>query len=116
MIIILKENPDKSQLENLIKWLKSMGLEIHVSVGTTRSILGLIGDTTVIDIDLLLALDIVDDVKRITEPYKNANRKFHPDDLVIDINGAKVGGGNFLVIAGPCSIESAEQLNDIAFG
>lgn len=115
MIIILKENPDKSQLENLIKWLKSMGLEIHVSVGTTRSILGLIGDTTVIDIDLLLALDIVDDVKRITEPYKNANRKFHPDDLVIDINGAKVGGGNFLVIAGPCSIESAEQLNDIAF-
>jgi 3-deoxy-7-phosphoheptulonate synthase len=115
MIIILKENPDKSQLENLIKWLKSMGLEIHVSVGTTRSILGLIGDTTVIDIDLLLALDIVDDVKRITEPYKNANRKFHPDDLVIDINGTKVGGGNFLVIAGPCSIESAEQLNDIAF-
>ncbi|NLM62682.1 MAG: 3-deoxy-7-phosphoheptulonate synthase [Clostridiales bacterium] len=115
MIIILKESPDKKQLDNLINWLKSMGLEIHLSVGATRTILGLIGDTTSIDIDLLLALDIVDDVKRIQEPYKNANRKFHPDDLVIDINGTKIGGGNFLMIAGPCSIESAEQLNDIAF-
>ncbi|MGI6578272.1 MAG: 3-deoxy-7-phosphoheptulonate synthase [Eubacteriales bacterium] len=115
MIIILKKDPDKNQLDNLIQWLKSMNLEIHVSVGTTRTVLGLIGDTTVIDIDLLLALDIVDDVKRIQEPYKNANRKFHPDDLIIDINGSKIGGGNFLIIAGPCSIESPQQLNDIAF-
>jgi 3-deoxy-7-phosphoheptulonate synthase len=114
MVILLKKNPEKSQLENLIKWLESRNIEIHYSEGRTRTILGLVGDTSLVDIDLLLALDIVEDVKRITEPYKNANRQFHPEDLVIDIQGVKVGGGHFLMIAGPCSIESQEQLLEVA--
>ena len=114
MIIILKSNPDKQQLENLINWLKSLNLEIHYSEGKSKTILGLIGETSVVDMDMLLALDIVEDVKRIQEPYKNANRKFHPDDLVIDVGGAKIGGENFLLIAGPCSVESSGQLLEIA--
>lgn len=114
MIVILKQNPDKKQLENLMTWLKSLSLDIHVSEGKRETILGLIGDTTAIDIDLIGALDIVEDVKRIQEPYKNANRKFHSDDTVVDIGGIKIGGGNFQIIAGPCSIESPEQLCDIA--
>lgn len=114
MVIILKHNPDPMQLENLIAWLQSLHLEIHPSTGKTKQLLGLIGDTTVVDIDLLLALDIVEDVKRIQEPYKNANRKFHPEDLIIDVNGAKIGGGHFMLIAGPCSVESRAQLTEVA--
>ena len=78
MIVLLKENPNASQLENLMNWLKSFDIEVHVSKGIHQTILGLIGDTSLLDIDLLKALDIVEDVKRIQEPYKNANRKFHP--------------------------------------
>ena len=114
MIVILKENPDPQQLENLTRWLKSMNLGIHVSEGAHEKILGLIGDTTRVDIDLIMALDIVADVKRIQEPYKNANRKFHPLDTVVDIHGIKLGGGNFQMIAGPCSVESEEQIFGIA--
>ncbi len=114
MIVILKENPDPQQLENLTRWLKSMNLGIHVSEGAHEKILGLIGDTTRVDIDLIRALDIVADVKRIQEPYKNANRKFHPLDTVVDIDGIKLGGGNFQMIAGPCSVESEEQIFGIA--
>lgn len=114
MIVILKENPDQKQLDNLVAWLKSMDLSIHVSEGTHHTVLGLIGDTTTVDIDLISALDIVEDVKRIAEPFKNANRKFHPEDMVIDVNGRKIGGGNFALIAGPCSIESAEQITNVA--
>jgi len=114
MIVILKENPEQKQLDNLITWLKSMDLNIHISEGTHHTVLGLIGDTTIVDIDLISALDIVEDVKRIAEPFKNANRKFHPDDMVIDVCGRKIGGGNFALIAGPCSIESEEQITQTA--
>ena len=114
MIVLLKENPNPSQLDNLMKWLESFGIEIHLSKGVHQTILGLIGDTSALDIDLLKALDIVEDVKRIQEPYKNANRKFHPQDTVIDISGVKLGGGNFQIIAGPCSVESEEQICEIA--
>ncbi len=115
MIVILKENPDPQQLENLTRWLKSMNLGIHVSEGAHEKILGLIGDTTRVDIDLIRALDIVADVKRIQEPYKSANRKFHPLDTVIDVgHGVQIGGGHFQMIAGPCSIESPEQICGIA--
>ena len=114
MVVVLRENPNEKQLENLIKWLKSLDIDIHVSRGTRQTILGLVGDTSVVDIDLINALDIVESVKRIQEPYKNANRKFHPDDSVIDVNGVKIGGGMFQVIAGPCSIESEEQICGIA--
>lgn len=114
MIIILKDNPDKVQLNNLISWLKSMDLDIHQSKGTHTTILGLVGDTSKVDIDLIKALDIVDTAKRIQEPYKSANRKFHADDTIVDISGVKVGGNNFQFIAGPCSVESEEQICKVA--
>ena len=85
MVVILKSNPDQQQLNNLKDWLKSFHLDIHESQGVNSTILGLVGDTTVVDIDLLNALDIVEDVKRIQEPYKNANRKFHAEDTVVDV-------------------------------
>jgi len=114
MIVILKENPDQRQLENLTRWLKSMDLEINLSEGVHQTVMGLVGDTTRVDIDLIKALDIVEDVKRIQDPYKSANRKFHPLDTVVDISGVKIGGGNFQLIAGPCSVESEEQVFSIA--
>ena len=110
MVVLLKKNPDKEQVDNLIAWLKGMDITVHMSEGTTQTIMGLIGDTTSVDIDLLKALDIVEDVKRIQEPYKNANRKFHPADTVIDVGGVKIGGGSFAIAAGPCSVESEEQI------
>ncbi|MCI8646293.1 MAG: 3-deoxy-7-phosphoheptulonate synthase [Firmicutes bacterium] len=116
MIIILKDNPEEKQLDNLISWLKSMNLDIHFSKGESTTILGLIGDTSAVDMDLINALDIVETVKQVQEPYKNVNRKFHPKDTVIDICGTKVGSGNFQVIAGPCSVESREQVFEIAQG
>ena len=115
MIVILKDNPDKKQLANLEKWLRSMNLDIHYSQGSTSTIMGLIGDTATVDVDLLNALDIVADVKRVSEPYKNANRKFHPEDTVIEIApGVSIGGGSFQVIAGPCSVESEDQIKLVA--
>ncbi len=114
MIVILKENPDLKQLESFKSWVTEKGISIHESQGTTERILGLVGDTTQIDIDLISALDIVADVRRIQEPYKNANRKFHPNDSIIDVNGVKIGGGNMTLIAGPCSVESREQVCEIA--
>lgn len=114
MVIILKSNPDQKQLENLISWLRSMDLDIHMSQGASTTIIGLIGDTTAVDMELINALDIVEAVRRIQEPYKNANRKFHPEDTIVDIGGVKIGSGNFQIIAGPCSIESREQVCQIA--
>ena len=114
MIVILKKNPDEKQLNNLMAWLKSLNIAIHPSEGATHLVLGLVGDTSVVDIDLLRALDIVEDVKRVQEPYKNANRKFHEEDSVIPVGNTQVGGGVFSVIAGPCSIESEEQVCLIA--
>ena len=121
MIIILNENPEQKQFDNLISWLKSMDLKIHMSQGINTTILGLVGDTSGVDEDLIKALDIVDTVKRVSDPFKNANRKFHPLDTVIscpinDGSGlvSKIGGGNFSIIAGPCSVESEEQVISIA--
>ena len=114
MILLLKRNTEQQQIEHLMEWLKGLGLETHLVKVKFQTILGLIGDTTAVDIDLLNGLDIVEDVKRIQEPYKNANRKFHPDDTVVEIGDIKIGGGNFQVIAGPCSVESEEQLTGIA--
>ncbi|MEG6617268.1 3-deoxy-7-phosphoheptulonate synthase [Peptococcaceae bacterium 1198_IL3148] len=115
MIVILKENsPDEKQVEPLITWLKSLNISTHFMVGTKQTVIGLIGDTSIVDIDLIKSLDIVQDVQRVQEPYKKANRKFHTDDTVVDINGIKIGGGNFQIIAGPCSVESREQICTIA--
>ena len=114
MIVVIKKNAEETKKENLIDWLKAQNIDIHISEGEFQTVLGLIGDTSGIDTDLIESLDIVNAVKRISEPFKNANRKFHPDDTVIDIDGIKIGGGNFAMIAGPCSVESEEQLTEIA--
>jgi 3-deoxy-7-phosphoheptulonate synthase len=114
MIVLLKENPDLKQQERLLNWLHSLGLETHLSVGKHQTIIGLIGDTTSVDINAIRALDIVRDVKRIMEPFKAASRHFHPQDTIIEVGGHKIGGGNFMVIAGPCSVESEEQVCSIA--
>ena len=95
-------------------WLESKGVSVHTTVGAQQTILGLVGDTSAIDIDLISALDIVEAVRRVQEPYKNANRKFHPTDTVINIGGKTVGGGSMLTIAGPGSIESEEQMISLA--
>ena len=114
MIIILRSNPDEEQKQNLITWLHGLGLETHMSQGEYQTILGLVGDTSKVDIELIKSLEIVQDVKRIREPYKNVNRDFHPDDTVISVGQAKLGGGNFAFIAGPCSVESEEQIIGVA--
>ena len=114
MIIVVKKEHDENQLNNLIDWIGGLGLEVHVSQGENSTILGLIGDTTKVDIDLLYSLDIIDSVKRIQEPFKDANRKFHPEDTIVDVKGIKFGGGNFQLIAGPCSIESESQMIEVA--
>ncbi len=114
MIVILKSDPNREQLESLIAWLQSKGIIIHTSVGAERTILGLVGDTSQLDMDLIAALDIVEDVKRVQEPYKNANRKFHPEDTVIQVGNAQIGGGSLTLMAGPCSVESEDQVVAIA--
>jgi 3-deoxy-7-phosphoheptulonate synthase len=114
MVVILKNNAEKEQTQNLINWLDSLGINVHTVNGKYQTILGLIGDTSRVDIDLINSLEIVEAVKRVSEPFKNASRKFHPDDTVVDIGGIKIGGGNFQYIAGPCSIESAEQITEVA--
>ncbi|MBQ1285836.1 MAG: 3-deoxy-7-phosphoheptulonate synthase, partial [Lachnospiraceae bacterium] len=101
MIVALKPQTTEERKDQLIGWLKGMGVDVHVSVGEYQTILGLVGDTTRLDIDLIGSLDIVDSVNRITEPFKCCNRKFHPDDTVVEIGDAKIGGGHFGMIAGP---------------
>lgn len=114
MIIVVKKNSDKKQFDNLVKWVKNQGVETDISVGSSSTVLGLVGDTSKIDIDLVRSLDIVEDVKRIQEPYKCVNRKFHPDDTIVDVHGVKFGGDNFQIIAGPCSVESEKQIIYVA--
>ena len=114
MIIVVKRNCDEKQLDNLIKWVKSQGLGVDVSRGEHSTVLGLIGDTPKVDIDLVRSMDIVENVKRIQEPYKSANRKFHPEDTIVDVGGHKFGGDNFQIIAGPCSVESEAQIIEVA--
>ena len=114
MIIIVKQKHDEKQLNNLVKWIKNQGLGVDLSVGSHSTILGVVGDTSKVDIDLVRSLDIVENVKRIQEPFKCANRKFHPEDTIVDINGIKVGGNNFQIIAGPCSVESEKQIVEVA--
>ena len=114
MIAVLKETATEQQIVNLVNWFESQGLKVNRSQGDFVTILGLIGDTTKIDIDLLRGLDIIDNVMRISEPFKKANRKFHPEDSIVDFGGVKIGGGNFAVMAGPCSVENEEQIIETA--
>lgn len=115
MIVILKPNPNPQQVEGFITWLESQGITVHKSVGANHTVFGLVGDTASLDIGLISALDIVDGVKRVAEPYKNANRKFHPEDTVIHVGGTQIGGGTLTVMAGPGAIESETQLLHVAF-
>ena len=114
MIIVLKKNADAKKVNELENNLKDMGFALHISDGESSKIVGLVGDTTKLSQDDLLANEIIEDVKRIQEPYKKANRKMHPEDTVVDVNGIKIGGGHFQVIAGPCSVESKEQMEEVA--
>jgi len=114
MIAVLKHGTTQQQMEHLVAWLRRMNLDVHISQGQEVTVLGLIGDTTRVDMELLNSLEIVDSVKRVSEPFKQANRKFHPQDTVIQVGEAKFGGGNFAVIAGPCSVESEEQIIEVA--
>ena len=114
MIIILKKDADPKQVESLVKWLKDRHITPNISTGERETLIGCIGDVAKMDIGLVQALSVVERVQRIQEPYKAANRKFHPEDSVVDCSGVKIGGGNFQVIAGPCSVESVEQMVGIA--
>ncbi|MBQ2383587.1 MAG: 3-deoxy-7-phosphoheptulonate synthase [Oscillospiraceae bacterium] len=114
MIAILKHGTTPEQTQHLIDWLARMDLDVHVSQGAQVTVLGLIGDTSRVDMELLGSLEMVESVKRVSEPFKQANRKFHPNDTVIDVGGVKIGGGNFVMMAGPCSVESEEQIIEVA--
>ncbi|QUA52833.1 3-deoxy-7-phosphoheptulonate synthase [Aristaeella lactis] len=115
MIIALKKDVRKEEKEHLIEWLESYGVRTHISEGEFQTVIGLVGDTTRIDTDLISGLDIVQSVTRISEPFKKANRKFHPDDTVVRVTDqVAFGGGHFQIIAGPCSVETEDQVETIA--
>ncbi len=116
MIAILKAGAPKAQIDNLIRWLQGQGLKIHISEGDYYTVLGLVGDTSKVDMELLSSLDIVQSVKRVSDPFKRCSRDFQPQDTVIEVgdSGVKIGGGNFCLIAGPCSVETHEQILEVA--
>lgn len=114
MIAVLKHGTTPSQIRHLVDWLKTMNLDVHISEGMEVTVLGLIGDTSRVDMDLLKSLEMVETVKRVSEPFKQANRKFHPKDTIIEIGDVRIGGGYFAMIAGPCSVESEEQIIEVA--
>ncbi len=111
---MIKDGAKEEQVRQLIERLESFGFQVHVSRGVVKTILGLVGNTARLDIDLIRSMEIVQDVKRVQEPYKNANRKFHPEDTVITVGGVTIGGGKPVLIAGPCSVESEEQIFKVA--
>ena len=114
MIVVLKHNVPEEKRNQLINWLRNQNIDVHPSLGEYQTVLGLVGDTSRIDMSLLESLDIVDSVKRVSDPFKCCNRKFHPDDTVVQVGDVRIGGGNFVMIAGPCSVESEEQIVGIA--
>jgi 3-deoxy-7-phosphoheptulonate synthase len=114
MIVILKNNVPGAKEEQLVSWIKNMGLQVHISRGVYNTVLGLVGDTSKVDTELLESLEIVQSVKQVSEPFKCVNRKFHPDDTIIEVGDIKIGAGNFVLIAGPCSVETEEQIVKVA--
>ena len=114
MIASLKPGTTPEQTQHLVSWLKTMNLDVHISQGAEVTVLGLIGDTSRVDMDLLKSLEMVETVKRVSEPFKQANRKFHPQDTIVEAGSARIGGGYFAMIAGPCSVESEEQIIEVA--
>lgn len=115
MIVVVKNDAPQEKLNDLMQMLEDYGVTLNVSVGTQSTVIGLLGDTSAIDADLIAAQDIVESVKRVQEPYKKANRKFHPENTVINIGrGVEIGGKSLAIIAGPCSVESEEQIVEVA--
>ena len=114
MVVVKKPGTRQADIEHLVTKLKQLGLEVGVTNGVGCTILGLVGDTTAVDMDKISINPNVERVMRVQEPYKKANRKFHPEDTVVTVGNAKIGGGNFSVIAGPCSVESEEQICAVA--
>ena len=114
MIVILKQNAEQNEVNALLKQLEDMGFDHHYSKGENSAIVGIIGDTSTLDTDDLKTIDVVADVKRVSEPFKLANRKFHPDNSIFNIAGRTVGEGHFSVIAGPCSVETVPQMTETA--
>lgn len=114
MIAVLKAGASSAQTASLIHWLEESGLEVHSYVGNHATVLGMIGDISRIDVQLLQSMEIVASVQRVSDPFKQANRKFHPQDTIVKIGDVKIGGGNFALIAGPCSVESEEQILAVA--
>ena len=114
MVIIMKPGTKKEDIEALADTFRAQGLDVGITHGIGCTILGLVGDTTELDMDKISMEDHVERVMRVQEPYKKANRKFHPEDTVVTVGGARIGGGNFSVIAGPCSVESEEQICAVA--
>ena len=114
MILILRQNTPQAEVDKLSAYFEAQDLIIHLSKGTQHTIMGLVGDTTKLDTSTLSAIDIVESVKRVSEPFKLANRKMHPDDSIVSCGGVKIGEGMFSVIAGPCSVESEEQIVSVA--
>lgn len=114
MIVILKQNPEQERISRLIRHIKELGLSINYSEGTNTTIIGLLGDTSAIDPADLESFDIVERVQRVTEPFKQVNRKFHPEDTIIEVAGRKIGAGYFNVFSGPCSVETEEQILEVA--
>lgn len=114
MVIIVKDNANKQDVKGLIGFIEEKNIKVKITEGEHKTILGLVGDTSKLDVDMIVSRNEVEAVRRIQEPYKLANRKFHLDDTIVDVNGIKIGGGNFVVMAGPCSVESEEQIIDIA--
>ena len=114
MIVVLKQKAKKEQIERLTKQIEAKGLKVNPVIGTEKSILGLVGDTTQVDPSSIEANEIVESVMHVQEPFKKANRLFHPENTIVDVNGVKIGGKKIAVIAGPCSVESEEQIVEIA--
>ncbi len=114
MIVVLKPTAQKNDVERLTKQIEKLGLRTSVVVGTDQTIIGLIGDTTIVDPKTIEVDEAVDHVMRVSEPYKLANRAFHPEDTIVDVAGVKIGGGHLGLIAGPCSVESKEQIIEVA--
>ena len=114
MVIIMKPGTSQNEIRKLAAQFEADNLKVGITTGVDCTILGLVGDTSHLDLDKVMLNDHVERVMRVSEPYKKANRKLHPQDTVVDVNGIPVGGGNFTVVAGPCSVESEVQIVDVA--
>lgn len=114
MIAVLKQSATDEQRDSLIRWLNNNGLQVRIYSANDVTVLGLIGDINRVDMDLLRSMEIIDSVKRVSEPFKQANRKFHPNDTIVNVSGVEVGSNRLVMIAGPCSVESEEQIIQIA--